>query len=251
MAVCIYEQQLDYLKNILKKSSFHPYFSQYLKPPVIDEDRILLLAYTLHDASLPKDEYETYISAAMLAHFALDMHESVTMSDTTLKEKQLGILAGDYYSGQYYKLLAGYKNIELIKVLAEAIKSINEQKIYLYENKEKNIDSFMSSVKEVEASLLANFSLFFTQSSLYSEFIEEFLFVKKLVFEMENLLIGKQTIFTHNIRQCTSLENSELYDECHKYLNQSKTKLDEMMMSLSSLPSIVKVRLNNLTNHFK
>lgn len=251
MAVCIYEQQLDYLKNILKKNSFHPYFSQYLKPPVIDEDRILLLVYILHDSDLSKDESETYISAAMLAHFALDIHESVTMSDTTLKEKQLGILAGDYYSGQYYKLLAGYKNIELIKVLAEAIKLINEQKIYLYENKEKSIDSFLSSVKVVESSLLANFSLFFTQSPLYSEFIEEFLFLKKLVIEMQNLRIGKQTIFTHNIQQCTPLKASELYDECYKNVNQSKTKLDEMMMSLPSLPSIVKVRLNKLTNHLK
>ena len=66
-------------------------------------------------------EKDTYITAIMLMYIALDTHDNVSntnvMMRTVYKCNQLTVLAGDYYSGLYYKLLAKLGDIKMIKVL--------------------------------------------------------------------------------------------------------------------------------------
>lgn len=254
MAVFDYEQQIHNLKKRVEKKSFHPYFSQYVKPSVIDEDRILFLAYSLRNADISKEEMDTYISAAMLAHYAIDMHEKVTERElTSVKEKQLKVLAGDYYSGLYYSLLAGYQNIELIKDLADAIKIINEQKINIFQMGEGNSHLFMNSIKQVESILLTKFSGHFNQSCLYNELIEEFLFLKKLLNEIKMMKLGKKNLFFKSLENCFLPHVptiTELESLCFKYATESKKKLEDMMISLPNLPSIVETRLNQMNSHY-
>ncbi|MCJ7839457.1 heptaprenyl diphosphate synthase component 1 [Lederbergia sp. NSJ-179] len=254
MAVFDYQQQIDNLKKKIEKSSFHPYFSQYVKPSMMDEDRILLLTYAMQDVDIPKEEIDTYISAAMLAHYAMEMHENVTEHQlTSVKEKQLNVLAGDYYSGLYYRLLAGYQNIELIKVLADAIKIINEQKINIFQMDGGNYHSFMKSLKQVESILLIKFNSHFNPPSLYNQFIAEFLLFKKLIVEIGNMIIGKQSRFIKSLANChipNIPEAAKLETICYKYATESKRKLEDMMMSLPTLPSVLKMRVNQMNNHY-
>ncbi|GIN70059.1 hypothetical protein J14TS2_05340 [Bacillus sp. J14TS2] len=254
MAVFNYEQQIHNLKKRVEKKSFHPYFSQYVKPSMIDEDRILFLVHSLRNADFQKEEMDTYISAAMLAHYAIDMHEKVTEHQlTTVKEKQLKVLAGDYYSGLYYSLLAGYQNIELIKNLADAIRIINEQKISIFQMGEGNDHLFMKCIKQVESILLTKFNDHFDQASHYNELIEEFLFLKKLLNEIRNMREGKKNLFFESLAGCCLPhvpETTTLESICFKYATESKIKLEDIMKSLPNLPAIVKTRLNQLNRHY-
>ena len=70
----------------------------------------------------------------------LDTHDDVsnTLEDeNSMKTRQFTILAGDYYSGLYYKVLAEVCNTEMIKKLSEGVKTINEHKVTIYHKKQK------------------------------------------------------------------------------------------------------------------
>lgn len=93
----------------------------------------------------------------MLIQIALDTHELITnesQSKDLEKNRQLTVLAGDFYSGHYFQLLAEAEDIHMIKILAEAIKEINEQKIVLYQKAAANIEELVKSIVIVEHALV-------------------------------------------------------------------------------------------------
>lgn len=77
----------------------------------------------------PADEIRVVLEAVLLLHEGLSIHDRV--DDVEPKSRQLMVLAGDYESSQYYSLLAGLGNHQLLEALSEAVVSINEAKCTL------------------------------------------------------------------------------------------------------------------------
>ncbi|WP_445492190.1 heptaprenyl diphosphate synthase component 1 [Niallia sp. 03133] len=151
------QELMDEVKEKITKKIDIPYLFQHIPEPNMDEDKLLLTVAALKASKLSEKEAEIYTMTTMLIQIALDTHELVTnesISKGIEKSRQLTVLAGDYYSGHYYKLLADVDDISMIKKLAEAIKEINEHKIYLYHETEKDINQLLKSVEIVEFSLL-------------------------------------------------------------------------------------------------
>ena len=99
---------------------------------------------------------ETIALTVMLIQIALDTHDFVKNDDEEIESmevQQLTVLAGDFYSGLYYKELSYLPNIHLIRCLAEAIKIINENKIRVYQREITTFEDFMHSMKIIETSL--------------------------------------------------------------------------------------------------
>lgn len=150
------------LKESTESKAYHPYLLKYLDKPNIDFDKVLLLWGMFDELDIPIQERNTYILATLLVQSALDTHELVTNthdneksnSGRLLKDRQLTVLAGDYYSGLYYQLLANSNNIELISVLSNAIKDINEHKIMLYQKTIMNEVEVIRSTQVIESSLI-------------------------------------------------------------------------------------------------
>ena len=78
-----------------------------------------------------------------------------------LKKRQLTVLAGDYYSGLYYKILAEVENVPLIRTLAEGIKIVNEHKVAIYRLEDCTVEQYMDTLKKVESTIISKFINFF------------------------------------------------------------------------------------------
>ncbi|MBE3554467.1 MAG: heptaprenyl diphosphate synthase component 1, partial [Thermicanus sp.] len=107
-------------------------------------------------------EIEVACTATMLVQLGLDIHEEVTNEEEIaphkIRNRQLQILAGDYFSSRYFLLLSSYGMIGKIRELAISIKGINQQKVLLYEWKqdvpEGDFDRWLEIKTRVESGLL-------------------------------------------------------------------------------------------------
>src|SRR5690625_2804939 len=113
----------------------HSFLKAYSTDPTIDDDKVRFL-YAILQKKLPKKDTDMFVISSLLVQAALDVHESVTLNDVTSdflrKNRQLTILAGDYYSSLYYYLLAENEHLPLLSVFSNTIQKINEYKMSIY-----------------------------------------------------------------------------------------------------------------------
>ncbi len=185
------ERDIQELKGDLFDKIKHPYLMKFITEPVVDVDKLHLLYYMYRDTAFSKEESRSYIIPTMLVQVALDTHEAVqtgtvkNSSDKT-RTRQLTVLAGDYYSGLYYHLLAQMNDISMINRLAGAIKEMNEAKILLYRRDASTIRDLLAGVRAIEARLLQNTADFLDLPGL-KEAAGEFFFIKRAQQEMQLL----------------------------------------------------------------
>src|SRR5574339_191225 len=100
------------MKGLITNRISHPYLKQFIQTPNIDEDKLLLIISMLDQHGLTKLEMKDFVVTTILIQIALDTHELVSNTtnpiekESSLKSRQLTVLAGDYFSGLYYKILA-------------------------------------------------------------------------------------------------------------------------------------------------
>ncbi|MGZ6523513.1 MAG: heptaprenyl diphosphate synthase component 1 [Tumebacillaceae bacterium] len=86
----------------------HSYLSKVLQRPELEQLQLVLAQAMVRAAGLAKSEAETVVSTMMLIYHGLAVHEEIDTLAANADERyrQLGVLAGDYYSSKYYRLLA-------------------------------------------------------------------------------------------------------------------------------------------------
>jgi heptaprenyl diphosphate synthase len=111
----------------------HTYLSKVLRSPDLEQLQLVLAEAMVRAAGIEKSEAETVVSTMLLIYHGLAVHEDIDMLTQHADERfrQLGVLAGDYYSSKYYRLLAVAGQIHLIGTFARAIQVINEAKAEL------------------------------------------------------------------------------------------------------------------------
>ncbi len=109
----------------------HPLLVRYAKIASLSNMRLYLAEamYVFCPKTIKTDDQ---FLAALLLQIGLDTHDLITESDVLHLEQrraqQLQVLAGDYYSSYFYKLLAAHADFEAIALFSEAVIQINEEK---------------------------------------------------------------------------------------------------------------------------
>jgi len=234
------EMKLIGIRELLIQKLSHPYLLEHVEAPVIDDDRLLLLISLLDQYGLKQDEMETYTITTMLLQIAIDTHEHVENSrndetDDSLKKRQLTVLAGIYFSGLYYKLLAETDDVRMIKQLAAGVKEVNEHKIAVYQKETEAIDKLMESIKLIESTLFGKVADHFN-STEWHDFAANWLFVKRLIVEQKKFIQSGGSLLFDVLKKLAlpKLEPSagDLSPEQKKFLLSITTKYIEFSMSL-------------------
>ncbi|WP_170140727.1 heptaprenyl diphosphate synthase component 1 [Oceanobacillus arenosus] len=188
-----------YFKKLLQDSIHHKYLEKYIKQPTIDEDKLFILSTLINNtAGLSINEKEHYILTTMMVQIALDTHETVPV-ETSSKEShdeaianQLTVLAGDYYSGLYYLLLAEIEDFEFIHRLATAIKEINENKMKLYYREVTTLDEYLFLIEQIDTLLILHVANYVKDHSL-DNISGEWLLMNRLIQAKSSLVNGNPT----------------------------------------------------------
>lgn len=188
------------LKRLIETKAQHPYLLKHIQKPSLDEDKLILLWGLFNDLDVLNEKRNQYIISTMLVQIALDTHEIVSNSGDgielpeVLKNRQLQVLAGDYYSGLYYQGLASVGNVEMIRILSSAIKKINDNKIILYQQGSINdVPTLLMTIKAIEASLIHKLADYYDEPA-WIDISEDLLLLKRLHAEKRSYLKTGQSI---------------------------------------------------------
>ena len=254
------QNKLDGTRELLLEKLSHPYLLEHVESPFIDDDRLLLLTSLMEQQEVNQERAKNYSVTTMLLQIALDTHEQVLNSqpgeeDKIHKRRQLTVLAGIYFSGLYYKLLADVDDIEMIKLLASGVKEVNEQKILLYQKEAEAIDKLMESVKLIESTLLGKVADHFNADDWF-EFASNWLFVKRLLSEETRFInSGSSLVFNalkkialpkmdQSSTELSSEQQKYLLTICTRYIEFSMTKINAALKKLPGMNSLLIERLD-------
>lgn len=258
-------KKLSDIKEQVELKVLHPYLLNFIQTPYIDEDKLLIFISLMDRLGLSYSQMKNYALSAMLIQIALDTHEYVTNEVINNDEKakatsrQLTVLAGDYYSGLYYKLLADTDDISMIKVLAQGIKEVNEHKIFLYQKDFDGIEKLMKSIKIIESSLLTKVSEYF-QAGVWTEVIGHLMLVKRLLGEKKRFIHAessqlfealKNIIFPKNdtkLKELSKEQKRYLLVICDRYIQFSKNFVANGLEQIPYLNDVLEERIRTILN---
>ena len=254
------QSRLAEIKELIEQKANHPYLLQNIGAPKIDEDKLLLLILILTPLNLSKIELNTFTTSTILIQMALDTHDYVQSSivENELKNQQLTVLAGDYFSGLYYQHLSEISNISLIRELSKGIKEINEHKIMVYEHTQINdMSQLLTTLKIIEGALLTKITDYFNLK-YWDEVSHNFLLVRRLIDE-KNLYINtgtsqvfeamKKMFFPKNSQQKTDLSKEQqqyLLLNCDQSIRHAITLMKNGMENLPLENEFLNKRISSL-----
>lgn len=151
----------QYKKDILMQTQ-QSTLLKYTGSPVIDEERLFFTLLPLLNGEDWNESVKISAIAVSLIFAALAAHDLVKEQKATSKVQQLQVLAGDYYSGKYYQLLAKDNNIELIQQLSDSVASITEHKTRFYDHQDYSFEQLIQSIQLIESKPIEQFMEFYS-----------------------------------------------------------------------------------------
>jgi heptaprenyl diphosphate synthase len=237
--MAIIQEILDNVRKKIVEKTTHSYLFQHIPSPVLDENKLLLTVSLLMETEMEDNKILTYATSIMLIQIALDTHELVTNENIQKgmeKNRQLTVLAGDLYSGQYYKILAEIEDLNMLKSLSEGIKEVNENKIVYYQNSENNKQKMIDAVHNIESSLLLKL-IHHYQLETWKPFTLSFLFVNRILQEKKTYDSNGSSSF---VQALTKYEGQANQPPLKKTLLGSYIQVacDQLQEAMDKLPTI-------------
>ncbi|MDQ0161529.1 heptaprenyl diphosphate synthase component 1 [Bacillus alveayuensis] len=240
------------LKQKIEQNLSHPFLSKHVQKPNIDEDKLLLFYAMFKEANVSEKELEKYVVTAMLVQIALDTHDLVGIvkchGRKEFVERQLTVLAGDYFSGLYYYILANMNDIKMIQTFAIAIKEINEHKIRLYQSKQ-DVKKMIENIMTIETALFQRIGEHLQVKTL-PKLSQFYLTFKRLCQEKNNYEVGQSSIFQKGIDQMTKNQQESVFsiiiEFCQHYFHEIIRMLETNLKHSSTIKEFIFDRIHTL-----
>ncbi|MEH7415163.1 heptaprenyl diphosphate synthase component 1 [Neobacillus drentensis] len=235
-------QRFIAIKEQVEKRVLDSYLIEYIETPKIDEEKLLALVSIMEPLDLSFNEIQNYSLSTMLIQIALDTHDYISSASIDEKKRQLTVLAGDYFSGLYYKLLAESEDINMIKSLSAGVKEVNENKILVYQSNLDGIKSLMNSMRRIESSLLTKVTEYF-KVEFWNDFLSDLLLFKRLLVEKDQYFQSGYSILFQSLKKLfysevkleeLSVEQQQrLIQACDEYLERLKRSIEKQLPNMN------------------
>ncbi|WP_073202107.1 heptaprenyl diphosphate synthase component 1 [Gracilibacillus kekensis] len=218
-----YIEIIKYYEKLITKSIKQVYLQEHLKHPLIEIHKIV----ALNELIKSDKKQENLVLTTMLVQIALNTHDQIGNhfdERHSEKEQQLTVLAGDYYSGIYYHILASNNNLSFIRLLADGINEITQKKMHAYYNTYENIDIFLNDYELIEAKLISKVASYVNEKNAIP-YISKWLMYKKLQYELVQINNDRKTFYQQLIIETVIGINGK--KQLKNTLTYSLEKLDQ------------------------
>ncbi|MFF2482156.1 heptaprenyl diphosphate synthase component 1 [Paenibacillus sp. NPDC058071] len=125
------------IDEIAKKYVEYDMIQLHTELPALSALRLRLLYACLSEESSGEAHSELYTLAVSLVQLGLDTHDLIDVetearAERDMRSRQLKVLAGDYFSSHYYRLLSHAGQVEMIAKISEAVCEFNRLKMNMY-----------------------------------------------------------------------------------------------------------------------
>lgn len=128
----------------------HPYLTRHEIVPAVD---MLLLRWMVEMIDLESMEHRQLVLATYFAHQALELHDQVKSCPNGSLERQLKVLAGDYASAQFYKILTAFPS-HYSNQFGQSVQRVNAAKCTLKLEEQSSMRTWL----EANVGLIKTFS---------------------------------------------------------------------------------------------
>ncbi|ALC85855.1 hypothetical protein AM499_08475 [Bacillus sp. FJAT-22090] len=220
-----------YKKNILMQIQQNT-LQKYTGIPDVDDKRLFFTLLPLLNGENWDQSVKISAISVSLIFAALAAHDLVKEDNATAKSQQLQVLAGDYYSGRYYQLLAKENLIVLIQQLSDSVAKITEHKTRFYDLEDYSFEELIQSIQLVESKPIEQFFEYYSYHE-YVFIMKEALLLATLKKELvayekseKTFYISKSKLFQRNLdalrREIDKIEHSLVLDvRSSELLNES------------------------------
>ncbi|AWB45016.1 heptaprenyl diphosphate synthase [Paenibacillus sp. CAA11] len=153
--------------ELAKKYVEYDMIKAHTELPNFPDPRVRLL-YTFLKVQKPEDEraLETSALATFLVQLAMDTHDLIDpeperKEEKQMRSRQMKVLAGDYFSGTFYELLAKAGQVDMIALLASAVCEVNRLKAGFYSRMKRMLlsrDEYLKESSQVKMGLFHFFT---------------------------------------------------------------------------------------------
>ena len=151
-----------------------------------------LIHIMLQSSGLPMQTVNLLCTAFVLIQNGLNIHERIgNYTNYETSEMQLKVLAGDFYSAKYYKVLADANLIKDIQLFAKSIQQMNEAKMNRHFAKVNAIDinTYIMWLEQIHASLACNLvEEYALEKHLWHQICLNVFLAQALINEQKNIL---------------------------------------------------------------
>lgn len=191
-------------------------------PPLSDARGSLLYTFLNH-ASRRQPDAELYALVTALVQLGLDTHESIdeagSRNEEAMRSRQLKVLAGDFFSSWFYRLLAGSGEIGMVGSLSAAIANFNVLKAQMYIKAKElmfTAEAYLQSALQLNMSLFLSFTPLIDQTLVepWRRLLAEFTQCETVALELKRGELPEQGLegysFWHLLESGTEEERRQL-----------------------------------------
>ncbi|UPW84516.1 heptaprenyl diphosphate synthase component 1 [Lysinibacillus sp. Ag94] len=236
------QNSIAQLKTEIFMDVRHRTLQKYTGLPVLDENQLFyLLIPFFNGEEWQQDEREAAITVGIV-YAALAAHDHIKELDATSKEQQLTVLAGDFYSGRYYEILAMSGNVALIRNLSQGIVARCEHQIKVYEAEKRSSEQWFASITNIESGLISKFFELYSFRD-YIPIVEKSLLILRLERELATYQRGQGSLMSKVLEESARYAGATFGNVIKNKIMQLKTELLQMIEDASFLQSDVKQAL--------